>query len=176
MCVWEHIAVLFYTHQVHHVGCHDGIETIFHVLSACPILAVTDYLNRHNAVASILYQSICSSFKFPIHCEKPRLYHPESVVEGNGVRHQDRQYHLSKKTWYGCSGLPSENWKCSYSSRCKYCFWRKREGHKISATKNTAWELVECYVYYCPCCNWSTGLVYIKFATIVKVTAWKISH
>ena len=35
--------------------CHDGIETIFHVLSACPCLAATDYLNRHNAVVTSKY-------------------------------------------------------------------------------------------------------------------------
>ena len=56
------------------------------IYSACPCLAATDYFNRHNAVASILHQSICSSYKFPIHCDKPWLYHPESVVEGNGVK------------------------------------------------------------------------------------------
>ena len=56
------------------------------MLSACPVLAVADYLSRHNAVVSILHQSMCSSYKFPIHCDKPKLYHPKSVVEGNGVK------------------------------------------------------------------------------------------
>ena len=35
--------------------CHNGTETIFHLLSACSCLAATDYLNRHNSVASILH-------------------------------------------------------------------------------------------------------------------------
>ena len=66
--------------------CGNGAETIFHLLSACSCLAATEYLNRHNAVASILHRNICSSYHFPVHCDKPWLYQPEPVLEGNGVK------------------------------------------------------------------------------------------
>jgi len=32
--------------------CHSSKGTIFHVLSACPVLALTEYLERHNSFSS----------------------------------------------------------------------------------------------------------------------------
>ena len=57
--------------------CHSTSETIFHLLSACPILAATEYLKHHNSVASLVH-SLCSYFGVSV-CDKPWLHVPEPV-------------------------------------------------------------------------------------------------
>ena len=42
--------------------CNCANETIFHLLSACPYLAGTQYVQRHNSVASLLYRLICTHY------------------------------------------------------------------------------------------------------------------
>ena len=65
--------------------CHCVSETIFHLLSAFPVLAATEYLKRHNSVASLVHRSLCSHFGASI-CDKPWLCVPESVVQMNEAK------------------------------------------------------------------------------------------
>ena len=59
--------------------CHSSDETIYHLLSACPAVVVTEYLKRHNSVASLIHKHICECYGIPT-CEKPWLYNPQQVV------------------------------------------------------------------------------------------------
>ena len=65
--------------------CNGANETIFHLLSACPYLAGTHYIQSHNSVASLLHRVICSHFGFPT-CEKPWLYVPQLVIKSKDVK------------------------------------------------------------------------------------------
>ena len=65
--------------------CHSSDETIFHVLSACPALAPTEYLERHNSVASLLHKHICEYYGIPT-CKRPWLYKPQPVLTGEYVK------------------------------------------------------------------------------------------
>ena len=65
--------------------CQSSDETIYHLLSACPALAATEYLKRHNSVASLIHKHICESYGIPT-CDKPWLYNPQSIVQTNCVK------------------------------------------------------------------------------------------
>jgi len=43
--------------------CNDHLETIDHVLSGCPTLARTSYIERHNRVVKYVHYSICKNKK-----------------------------------------------------------------------------------------------------------------
>ena len=64
---------------------HSAYETIFHLLTACPVLAATEYLKLHNSVASLVHRSSCSYFGVSV-CDKPWLHVSESVVETNEAK------------------------------------------------------------------------------------------
>ena len=49
------------------------------------MLAATEYLKRHNSVASLVHKNLCSHFGV-VTCDKPWLYVPESVVQVNEVK------------------------------------------------------------------------------------------
>ena len=65
--------------------CQSADETIYHLLTACPALAATEYLKRHNSVASPIQKHICEFYGIAT-CEKPWLYNPQSVVLSRGVK------------------------------------------------------------------------------------------
>ena len=65
--------------------CHSSDETIYHLLSACPVLAAIGYLQRHNSVASLIHKHICEFYGIPT-CEKPWLYTPQPLVLSNNVK------------------------------------------------------------------------------------------
>ena len=65
--------------------CHSFDETMFHILSSCPVLAPTGYLQRHNSVAALIHKRICEYYCIPT-CEKPWLYSPQAVVTSNDVK------------------------------------------------------------------------------------------
>jgi len=77
-----------YTSQlIHYVACaillHD--ETIFHIVSSCPFLAATDYLQRHNSVASLIHKQICMAYGIATN-ERAWLYRPQPVVTSGDVK------------------------------------------------------------------------------------------
>jgi len=65
--------------------CHSATETIFHILSACPMLASTDYLRQHNSVASLLHKNICDFYGIVI-CDRPWLYTSSLLVVFGDVK------------------------------------------------------------------------------------------
>ena len=44
--------------------CKQHAETRAHIISACSKLAGTEYTERHNKVASIVYRAICAEYNF----------------------------------------------------------------------------------------------------------------
>src|SRR5699024_5003156 len=42
--------------------CHRSLETLMHILSACPVLASTAYVHRHNAALQVLYYHLRHSY------------------------------------------------------------------------------------------------------------------
>ena len=64
--------------------CHSSDETIYHLLSTCPVLAAKAYL-QHNSVASLIHKHICKFYGMPT-CEKPWLYTPQPLVLSNNVQ------------------------------------------------------------------------------------------
>ena len=65
--------------------CHSFDETVYHILSSCPLLAPTGYLQRHNSVAALIHKQICEFYDIYT-CEKPWLYNPQPVVSSNHVK------------------------------------------------------------------------------------------
>ena len=64
--------------------CNGANETTFYLLSACPYLAGTQYVQKHNSVASLLHRMICTHYGFHPY-EKPRLCVPQPVVDSMDV-------------------------------------------------------------------------------------------
>ena len=60
--------------------CKSANETVTHILTACPKLAQTEYLKRHNAVAAVIHKSICDDYNIET-VKQIRLHHPEAVTE-----------------------------------------------------------------------------------------------
>jgi len=65
--------------------CHSATETIFDILSACPMLASTDYLRWHNSVASLLHKNICDFYSI-VTCDRPWLHTPSPLVMSGNVK------------------------------------------------------------------------------------------
>lgn len=68
-------------------ACHKSPESLMHLLSACPVYAVSAYIHRHNAALRVLYYHLRHSYGID---ETPVLpYAPgdiESVVENDNCR------------------------------------------------------------------------------------------
>lgn len=63
--------------------CHTYTETIDHITSGCTMLAGTDYVERHNNVAKIVYIEIVKLHKLVEHTEPYFKYQPPRVLENN---------------------------------------------------------------------------------------------
>ncbi|KAL1446181.1 hypothetical protein WDU94_006595 [Cyamophila willieti] len=61
--------------------CKEKGETIDHVIGSCRILANTEYLNRHNQVAKIIYSKLVIQNKILDHVEPYYKLNPEPVIE-----------------------------------------------------------------------------------------------
>lgn len=67
--------------------CKGSSETIEHILSSCPSLAATSYLERHNKVGVIIYLEVLRSLSIPIENEEPYYkYKPPPVFENQTVK------------------------------------------------------------------------------------------
>ena len=42
--------------------CKSKDEIVLHILTACPKLAATEYLKRHNEVVRLIHRSICEHY------------------------------------------------------------------------------------------------------------------
>ena len=65
--------------------CNCSDETVAHLLTACPKLAATEYLTRHNEVARLVHRSICEVYNIKV-ARQPWHHVPEPVVETDNVK------------------------------------------------------------------------------------------
>ena len=59
-------------------------ETVAHLVSGCSKLAGTDYTERHNQVASIVYRAVCVEYNLPHN--KDWWVEPEKVVQNDRAK------------------------------------------------------------------------------------------
>ena len=64
--------------------CKQHAETRAHIISACSKLAGTEYTERHNKVASIVYRAICAEYNFEH--SKGWWVKPEKVVRNDHAK------------------------------------------------------------------------------------------
>lgn len=60
--------------------CGQFQETVDHITSGCPELAKTEYLHRHNKVASYIHWNICNNYKIQV-SDKWYEHQPEPVID-----------------------------------------------------------------------------------------------
>ena len=65
-------------------GYVEREETVDHILSACPTIANTEYLQRHDQVISFIHWILCKNFNHP-HIEKWYEHTPQPVTERTKV-------------------------------------------------------------------------------------------
>ena len=65
--------------------CKEKDETVAHLLSACPKLAGSEYIRRHNEVAKILHHGISQHHNIPT-TDRTWLHQPEAVTETDEVK------------------------------------------------------------------------------------------
>ena len=66
--------------------CGQAEETILHLLSSCPSLAVSAYLYRHNLVASVLHWHLSKMYSFPLRATSWFTHKPQPVVENSNAK------------------------------------------------------------------------------------------
>ena len=64
--------------------CTHSEETIDHMISGCPTIANTEYLQRHDQVAKFIHRTLCKHYEIP-HTERWYKHTLEPVVEGKNV-------------------------------------------------------------------------------------------
>ena len=64
--------------------CNQYDETIDHIVSGCPTLARTEYIQRHNRAAGYIHWKICKHFGLPA-ADKWYEHKPETVTENTSV-------------------------------------------------------------------------------------------
>ena len=60
--------------------CHQYQETIDHLTSGCPVLAKTEYLHRHNKVATYIHWLLCKHYDIEVP-ERWYQHNPKTVTE-----------------------------------------------------------------------------------------------
>ena len=65
--------------------CLGQSETVDHIVSACPVLAKHEYLERHNRVCSYIHWHMCKALNLPDTCEKWYDHAPLPVTTENHV-------------------------------------------------------------------------------------------
>ena len=66
--------------------CGQAEETILHLLSSCPSLAVFTYLYCHNLVASVLHWHLSKMYSFPLRATSWFTHKPQPVVENSNAK------------------------------------------------------------------------------------------
>ena len=59
-------------------------ETVDHIVSACPTIVNTEYIQRHHQVVRLIHWILCKNFNLP-HTEKWYEYTPQPVTESTEV-------------------------------------------------------------------------------------------
>ena len=82
--------------------CHKHEETVDHIISGCPEVAKTDYLEKHNKAAAYIHCKACQHYSI----EVPQRWYehkPETVTENEEVTilwdiqiHTDRELSANK--------------------------------------------------------------------------------
>ena len=77
--------------------CNQYEETIDHIVSGCPVLAKTEYMQRHNKAAGYMHWKICQHYNIPT-SEVWYKHEPESVVEKDNIAIMwDMEVHTDKE-------------------------------------------------------------------------------
>lgn len=63
--------------------CKGKSETVVHIMSACPILALKEYVDRHNKVCNQIHFVLCRHFGCNITADKWYKHQPEKVTLSN---------------------------------------------------------------------------------------------
>ncbi|XP_045480892.1 uncharacterized protein LOC123685281 [Harmonia axyridis] len=66
--------------------CLQATESVQHITSSCPILAPTDYTQRHNAMARVYHPAIAKRCGLIRNLKKPFEYHPIGVLENDNFK------------------------------------------------------------------------------------------
>ena len=64
--------------------CNEFEETIDHIVAGCPVLANTEYIQRHDKAAGYLHWRICKHYHFPT-ADKWYEHKPEKVTENEAA-------------------------------------------------------------------------------------------
>ena len=64
--------------------CNKHTETIDHLVSGCPILAPTEYLNRHDRLGQYIHWCLCKNFCLP-HERNWWEHKPPKVIENKNA-------------------------------------------------------------------------------------------
>ena len=64
--------------------CTEQEETVDHIISACPTIANSEYLRRHDRVAKFIHRTRCKNFNLP-NTEKWYEHTPQPVIESTEV-------------------------------------------------------------------------------------------
>ena len=64
--------------------CAEKEETVDHIISACPTIVNTEYLQRHDRVAKFIHWTLCKNFNLP-YTEKWYEHIPQPVTESTEV-------------------------------------------------------------------------------------------
>lgn len=64
--------------------CKEKSETVTHIMTACPILAQREYIDRHNRVCSLIHYEICRNYNCHLSVQKWYQHKPENVTTNNG--------------------------------------------------------------------------------------------
>ena len=64
--------------------CTEKEETVHHIISTCPTIVNTEYLQRHDRVAKFIHWTLCKNFNHP-HTEKWCEHTPQPVIESTEV-------------------------------------------------------------------------------------------
>lgn len=114
--------------------CGRFLETVDHITSGCPELAKTEYLHRHNRVASYVHWSICKSQNIQV-TERWYEHDPKTVIDTTNTTiiwdmpvHTDREIRANR---------PDIILKCKDSKRCMLI------DISIPNDKNTSIKVVE---------------------------------
>ena len=77
--------------------CNQYNETIDHIVSGCPVLAKSEFMQRHDKAASYIHWRISKAFKLPV-ADKWYNHSPETVVSNDQVTLiWDMQVHTDKE-------------------------------------------------------------------------------
>ena len=67
-------------------ACNEHKETIHHIISGCPILAPTKYLQRHNNLAKYIYLKLAKKYDILQNTEEWYNYDPPKIIQNEQAK------------------------------------------------------------------------------------------